>query len=1116
MLAHDKPFFVGLVETHLVEGVVPPFHTETDYTIHRQDRDRVATARDGGGGILAVVRNQFPSVVVGSYQGPDFEALAVRVSFPRTRRPTASPPVTGPTGKDLRAPIVFIVMYSPPKGSPLTERGRTFLESTVSVDSILLGDLNFHPLKHTPPLHTLLRDELALKQYVGFPTRGDNTLDHVWSSAPLHCFPLVQLDDLSDHRAVAFEVQRLPPPSSPCRSVFRRRVWARAFCFERPPDDPPDSASMFQVLRVWDSWAQRVKEVWSRVVWVRPRPREHPWVTREVRRACRARILAFRALRAAQSGGLPDSDVDRLRTDLRCARHASRKACRAAQSSHARSGFLRRLSRAGALEVRELLGRSTSRAEPSVSPSEVRDFFSQKQSKLVDRFREVQLPPVVPISPVRTFAWTPPTREQVVSAVANVTPSPAMGVDELPMAIIKASGNWFVGWLVALVGCVIREAVWPQEWKQSVVLPVWKKKGDPSKVEFYRPISLLIAVSRLAEKVLAASLGEYLDSFFLPSAVHGARKHCSPRTALVAVLQFIVEARERGEFVAILTIDVEGAFDAVNHDRLVQKAVVQCGFPPHTAELLRSYLRGRSFRVRMSVGESEPIQVTVGVPQGSVLGPHLFVLYTADFAQALTRAALVAYVDDFTLLVSAKTVPDLHEKLRLTVVEVEKYMDSNALVIADKSELMLIGTDEKLEVTLRDTVVQSADSISVLKVIVDKGLTFLPFAKVTAASVTGTTRGIVVSFPSLRPSERAMLMREFAHPRIDHIWPVLFDFASAPARELIRRAYTRTARFAFTTRRIDHRPGGSSQEALDKLGWPTWDARLQAIRRAFVMAVWVTGRPHPLRALLPQDLPVPHGGCLSFRKRPELPLPQVSTALGRKGFATWGTEELNVVRRFPPPCVELPGAAACGPKPRHPFRPDEIDLLEFYAGLKCTFRNTTESFSEDRVVVWTDGSAFKCVERGTPGWRAGGGVFYGARSPKNAAVPVTGSRSAQRAEIEAFLHVLRQESNPFEVRTDSKYLVGGVQHLSKRMQRAWYSSPTMAQFAPNADLWCEIEWLLAQRPSGFCLVTKVKGHAKEADVVGGVVAPIDAWGNAGADWVAQWAARYQGGGVPEG
>jgi len=682
-----------------------------------------------------------------------------------------------------------------------------------------------------------------------------------------------------------------------------------------------------------------------------------------------------------------------------------------------------------------------------------------------------------------------------------------MGVDELPMAIIKASGVWFVGWLVVFLGRVIREGVWPQEWKQSVVLPVWKKRGDPSKVEYYRPISLLNAVSRLAERVLAASLGEYLDSHFLPTAVHGARKHCSPRTALLAVLQFVVEARERGEFVAILTVDVEGAFDAVNHDRLVQKAVVQCGFPPHSAELLRSYLRGRSFRVRMSVGESEPTEVSVGVPQGSVLGPHLFVLYTADFAHALTRAALVAYVDDFTLLVSAKSVSELHDKLRLTVAEVEKYMDSNALVIADKSELMLIGTVEKLQVTLRDTVVQSADSISVLKVIVDSDLTFLPFAKVTAACVTATTRGIVVSFPGLQPNERAMLMREFAHPRIDHIWPVLFDLASAPARELIRRAYTRTARFAFTTRRIDHRPGGPSQEALDKLGWPTWDERLQAIRRAFVMKVWVTGRPHSLRGLLPQDPPVPLGGCLPLRKRPELPLPRTRTALGSKGFATWGTAELNVVRRFPPPCVQLPGAAASGPRPRYPFRSDATDILEFYAGLRYTFRNSTVSLSDGRVVVWTDGSAFECVVRGSPGRRAGGGVFYGAHSPKNAAVPVSGSRSAQRAEIEAFLHVLREESRPFEVRTDSKYLVDGVQHLSKRLQRAWYSSPTLAQFAPNADLWCEIEWLLAQRPSGFCLVTKVKGHATEADVAGGAVAPIDVWGNAGADWVAQWAAR---------
>ena len=149
-------------------------------------------------------------------------------------------------------------------------------------------------------------------------------------------------------------------------------------------------------------------------------------------------------------------------------------------------------------------------------------------------------------------------------------------------------------------------------------------------------------------------------------------------------------------------------------------------------------------------------------------------------------------------------------------------------------------------------------------------------------------------------------------------------------------------------------------------------------------------------------------------------------------------------------------------------------------------------------------SAYHGVPRGGG---LGGGIFYGAGSPSNAAVPVAGSRSAQRAEMEAFLYVLRVESRPFEVRTDSKYLVDGVRHLSKRMRRAWYHSPTLAQLAPNADLWFEIEWILSQRPSGFCLVTKVKGHASESDIAADVAAPVDVWGNAGADFIAQWAAR---------
>jgi hypothetical protein len=277
MILDVSPPVIALVETHLLDGDPSPFSTEGGYQVHRMDRDHKATRKKGGGGVIVAVRNCFVSDVVGSYQGLDIEALAVRVLFP--------------------VPTVFVVAYRPPDAKQLTEGGRDFLELACRGDSFLLGDFNFDPRTETPSIRDVFRYELALTQCVDFPTREKRILDHVWASSPVQCEPFRHLDDLSDHRAVSFRLDHIPPP--PTHPVFRRRVWAGAFCFECPPGRVSLSSSLRESLRVWDGWAQRVKTVWSRVAWVRPKPREHPWVTRQVRQACKVRSAALRALRKA-------------------------------------------------------------------------------------------------------------------------------------------------------------------------------------------------------------------------------------------------------------------------------------------------------------------------------------------------------------------------------------------------------------------------------------------------------------------------------------------------------------------------------------------------------------------------------------------------------------------------------------------------------------------------------------------------------------------------------------------------------------------------------------------------------------------------------------------------
>ena len=204
-----------------------------------------------------------------------------------------------------------------------------------------------------------------------------------------------------------------------------------------------------------------------------------------------------------------------------------------------------------------------------------------------------------------------------------------------------------------------------------------------------------------------------------------------------------------------------------------------------------------------------------------------------------------------------------------------------------------------------------------------------------------------------------------------------------------------------------------------------------------------------------------------------------------------------------PPVVVPPGEEGYRPsKINVPHRVDPPEDIIFLSGLRLRFDGRRETVVDDRVVVWTDGSRFDHGGRS----RAGAGIFYGRNNPSNAGVGVGGKRTAQRAELMAFVHVLRTETRPFEVRTDSRYVADGVNlHITYWRRNAWYAGPQLAEYIEHADLWFEVNEAL--RLGRAFKVVWVKGHGTVQLVAEGKTTELDAWGNGGADFNAQTAAR---------
>jgi hypothetical protein len=196
---------------------------------------------------------------------------------------------------------------------------------------------------------------------------------------------------------------------------------------------------------------------------------------------------------------------------------------------------------------------------------------------------------------------------------------------------------------------MIENEIWPSNMKKQVIRPIYKK-GNKSDYNNYRPIALLPAINKIIEKFFAQRINNFVNKFNLLCKNQFAyQRGKSTVEALHEINNKITAALNNGEFAGAILVDLQKAFDTVNKDILFEK-LYKLGLRGKILSILKSYLTDRKSCVKIDNVYSEWTDVNYGVPQGSVLGPLLFLLYTNDIENLEWRTFFILYADDIIIV----------------------------------------------------------------------------------------------------------------------------------------------------------------------------------------------------------------------------------------------------------------------------------------------------------------------------------------------------------------------------------------------------------------------------------------------------------------------------------
>ena len=466
------------------------------------------------------------------------------------------------------------------------------------------------------------------------------------------------------------------------------------------------------------------------------------------------------------------------------------------------------------------------------------DFFiAQNRLSVGDSSED---PPAIACPPVtssflETISTTP---EEIATLLSSLDPLKSPGDDGVPTRLLKLTADEIAPSLAHLFNTSFSSGELPQQWREATVVPI-HKKGNRSVTTNYRPISLLSVIAKVQERVVHSRLSAHIKPY-LPPEQSGFRSGDGTELQLARLLHEISGHRDCGNAVVACFFDLSKAFDRVWHAGMIKK-LHHCGVRGPALDWLTAYLCTRRQRVRINDVYSDWSDIPAGVPQGSVLGPLLFVIYTIDLPSAcssdLTRCS--QFADDTALISTHKSFAQAQEALQSSVSSAATWLQQWHLLVNAQKTVTMSFQASAVNIQLGSTDLQQVSCHRHLGVLIQDNLRWDRYVEHIINKAKRSLHNLHRLRGTLTTEALGMVYLTYIRPVLEYATIVISNMSST-CRDQLERLQRKAARICL---RLPLFTPVHHTALLHRVKWPTLTSR-QRYRQA-LLAHSLTHGPLP-------------------------------------------------------------------------------------------------------------------------------------------------------------------------------------------------------------------------------------------------------------------------------